>query len=268
MNVAVGFFIFIFGLIVGSFLNVVVARRGTGLSLGGRSFCFSCGEILSARDLIPLVSFVLSRGRCRRCGSAISPVYPLVELGTALLFVFVFMRLHPATAQDIFLFMLWSLIGALFLSIVVYDIRHKIIPDGFVWTANGIAFLFLILRAAAHGLSSWDVLAGPLLAAPFAALWFFSRGRWMGLGDAKLALGIGWLLGLSGGFAAVLLSVWTGALFGILALMLRTLSFGGKKFTIRSEIPFAPFLVLGTFLVFFYGIDFYDIESWFTFFAS
>lgn len=248
-------FIFILGLIVGSFLNVVALRYNTGKSLSGRSGCFSCGGRLRWYELIPVISFFAQEGRCRRCKSALSLQYPLVELVTGALFLL--SALHYgfslATLSVLPEVLFAWLFFALLLVIVVYDIRHHIIP-------NGLSFalaLLTVTRALALGLYT-SLLAGFLLFLFFWALWYFSAGRWMGFGDAKLAVGLGAFLGLSQVFAALTLSFWIGALYGLVMLSLPR-----SRATLKSEVPFAPFLALGTTLSFFFNVHLSTILSWF-----
>ncbi len=266
------FFIFILGLIVGSFINMALARCNTGLSFNKRSFCFSCGHTLSWYDLIPLMSFIIQNGKCRYCQSKISFQYFVIELMIGLTFVVVFLKINPTTIYELLITSYWLLIFTILLSIAVYDIRHKIIPNAFVYSFIILSFLGLIFEILNLKSEILNLLAGPILALPFSALWLFSKGKWMGLGDGKLALGIGWLLGLSSGAAALILAIWMGALYGISILAIsnierikRHLFSHTKTFTIKSEIPFAPFLILGTLLAFLYSISFADIQSLFMF---
>ncbi|MBU4536790.1 prepilin peptidase [Patescibacteria group bacterium] len=155
---------------------------------------------------------------------------------------------------------LW-VIFSLFIVIFIYDLYHKIIPDIWVFLLAFIALIrFFVLDFQGFGFLSvfW---AGIILAFPFVFLWIVSKGRWLGLGDAKLALCIGWFLGLIEGSSAIILGVWMGAFLGLLLVFLskinniKRLSFLSKNFTIKSELPFAPFLIIGTLLVFFFGWD-------------
>jgi len=279
-------FFFVFGLIIGSFLNVLIARYQTGLSISGRSFCFSCRHKLSWYELIPIVSFLLQKGRCRSCNSRISWQYPTVELITGILFLFIFLKLDFSFSLHYFLLStFYFFVFTILLAIAFYDIRHKIIPDAFVYTFIAFSFLNVFRFLSFDNLDlfvlsrigeAWEfgvwLIAGPILATPFALLWLISRGRWLGLGDAKLTAGIGWLLGLSSGVAALILAFWIGAFVGVILLALNSSTNGIhrlfprlKRFTMKSEIPFAPFLIFGTFLVFFYDISFADIQSLFMF---
>lgn len=258
-------FIFIFGSIIGSFLNVVIDRLNTGRGFGGRSRCDVTGKVLKWYELIPIFSYFIQGGRSRHSKSKISIQYPLVEMGTAFLFVIVFQKFWPLSYvyPDVFLFNLffYFIIFSLLTAIFVYDIKHQIIPDWFVWEFNILAFLSIFISTTS-GLNFYlpdlmSLLAGPIVASPLLILWFVSRGRWIGFGDVKYCLGMGWLLGISSGFSALMFSFWTGALFGIIYLI-----FSKSK---NHEIPFAPFLILGTLLAFLYNVDMSDIASAFSF---
>jgi prepilin signal peptidase PulO-like enzyme (type II secretory pathway) len=256
MEVLLALFVFLLGLVIGSFLNVVVFRLNTGESLGGRSRCLHCGYQLRWMNLVPVFSYLLQGGRCSSCGSKISIQYMSVELVTGLVFLFSFLNFgQGALLLDPYVLLLRLLGVALLVAIVVYDIRHKIIPDQLVYTFIALSLVYHYLVFGWQRIGSLDLVSGPMLFLFFAALWFVSRGRWMGFGDAKLALGIGLLLGFGGGISAVLLAFWIGALYGLAVLLLQALSFLPALLTIKSEVPFAPFLVLGLMLVLFFGID-------------
>ena len=266
MDYLISAIFFIFGLIIGSFLNVVILRYRTGRTVLGRSACFSCGTVLTWRDLIPVLSFISIKGKCRNCGSKISLQYPMVEFATGLIFLAVFWRVGLESGLESLLNLIYFLIiWSLLVLILVYDLRHKIIPDGFVYTFAILAlFNFLAITPLDSILQSpniWKILAGPILFLPFFLIWLLSRGRLMGLGDGKLALGIGWLLGLAGGGTAIILGFWIGAVVSIFLLILSKLglSLGGKPLTIKSEVPFAPFLILGILIVFLTGFNLFAV---------
>jgi prepilin signal peptidase PulO-like enzyme (type II secretory pathway) len=260
MEVIFYIFVFLFGTIIGSFLNVVIYRLGTGSSIAhGRSMCFSCGNTLSWYELIPVLSFLAQHGKCRKCKSKISWQYPAVETTTGLLFLLTFWEFNSQIFQMVF----YWVIMAVLVVIAVYDLRHKIIPNGFVYAFTALALVQLIWTL---NVQIWDWWAGPILFLPFAGLWAVSRGTWMGFGDAKLAWGIGWFLGLYAGTSAIILSFWIGALWGLGLIALshiHKLLPGKKAFTMKSEIPFGPFLVLGTLLVFFFNIDVFSLVQFF-----
>ncbi|OGZ04187.1 MAG: hypothetical protein A2648_01210 [Candidatus Lloydbacteria bacterium RIFCSPHIGHO2_01_FULL_41_20] len=239
--------VFVFGTIIGSFLNVVIFRYNTNFSLGGRSICLYCGKILRWYELVPLISFLVLKGRCATCRSRLSLQYPSVEFmaGTLFLFSFIYAKNNMIEAIFYFLPYLW-VVMSLILVIVVYDLRHKIIPDGLVFFFILLSLLRPVIFLLPGENITLALLSGPVFALPFMALFFFSRGRWIGLGDAKLVLGIGWFLGMVSAGLALLFSFWIGAVVAIFLLLLKD-----RKFTMESEIPFAPFLVLGLIIALF-----------------
>lgn len=246
---------FLFGLIVGSFLNVVILRHQTGRSLSGRSGCFSCGKKLNWYELIPILSFLSQRGRCRACRSKISWQYPLVELLTGLLFTLVYWHFAGNWPEIIFSWVITSLL----IVIAVYDLKHQIIPDRFVFALILLAFFqpIILLESPILLNLGWGVLGGLAVSLPLFLLWLVSRGRWLGFGDVKLALGVGLLLGWRFGLSALMLSFWLGAIIGLflIAWGKTQLWRKGKSYTMKSEVPFAPFLILGFWLVFFFSIN-------------
>jgi len=249
--------VFIFGLIVGSFLNVVIYRYQTGYTVLGRSGCLICGAPLKWFELVPVLSFLIQFGRCRACQTKISWQYPVVELLTGLIFLGSFWRagffFSPLVIVD------WVIFGLLII-ITVYDWRHKIIPDHFVYAFIVIA----LLPSVWLGMAGPGALVGLALGAFFWLLWLASRGRWLGLGDAKLALGLGLFLGFPAALSAVTLAFWSGALVGLALLGISVLSRTRKSYNMKSEVPFAPFLFLGALLVYFFQIDVFTIFSSFS----
>lgn len=261
--IAVGYFIF--GTIIGSFLNVVSLRYNTGKSLLGRSVCFSCAKELKWFELFPILSFIFQLGKCTKCKSKISIQYPIVEFLTGVIFLGIFLKFSALLFTAPYYLLLLSLYFMVMFSILVvifiYDIKHKIIPDDLVYTFAilslvGMFFDFSVFQLSIPSLMQF--LAGPILFIPFFILWFISSGRWMGLGDGKLALGIGWFLGLSLGASAVMLSFWIGALVSVALMLFFSLNLRDKRITMKSEIPFGPFLILGLVLVFFFEINIFN----------
>jgi prepilin signal peptidase PulO-like enzyme (type II secretory pathway) len=273
-NYAMEFFnlllIFAVGTFVGSFLNVVSFRFNSMSVFKGRSMCLSCSRTLLWYELVPVGSFLFFGGKCRTCKSLISWQYPVVELMTGTLLLSLYLQgLKPLAV--IYYFVIFSLL----IVILAYDIRHKIIPDTLAYSFALLAFFALFINFEGLTLMVPNIgglLAGPALAAPLAFLWLVSGGRWIGLGDAKLALGVGWLLGIIYGLSALVLAFWIGALFSLLALGLQKLrtgeSFGllEKHLTMKSEIPFAPFIIIGTAIVYFFSIDILGLVTFLEYF--
>ena len=229
---AVTVILFVLGAIVGSFLNVVGLRwdwkrpGGRFQNFSGRSHCPKCGKVLKWYELVPVLSFIHLRARCSGCRAQISWQYPAVEILTGFIF---------ATAPLIFL-----PVFCVYIVILIYDFRHKIIPDSLVYSSIVLALV----------LGNRDLIAGLILFAFFAAIWLITRGKAIGFGDAKLALSVGLMLGTQQGFSAIILAFWIGAVCGILYMI-----FSPKNITMKSEIPFAPFMILGAWLAVIFNLD-------------
>ncbi len=259
----------VLGGIMGSFLNVVVYRMHTGASLSGRSRCFSCGETLTPRELIPFFSWIVQKGRCRYCSARIPVRDFLMEIGMGIMFVWVYL-----TATGIFgLFFSLAFVSVSVL-IFVYDLVHMIIPDEMV-------LLLILLAAVFLGYEVWQndafsIILPHLYAALLATsilglLWLVSKGRWMGLGDVKLVFPLALLLDVTQAFSLVIISFWIGALIGIVLLLYprvvylyRRYTLGAiakttRYFTMKSEIPFAPFILVAFWLVYLYEINIFTL---------
>lgn len=264
--------IFIFGAVVGSFLNVVALRYGVQ-SISGRSKCFSCGKKLSWYELIPILSFVFQGGRCRGCKARISIQYPAIEILTGLIFLTLYLKFDFTTylAYRQVGYLLLATVFSIYIVILIYDLRHKIIPDQLVYTAIFLSLGFGIYRfvwdlpallSGGGGFGIWDFVAAGIIFLFFALIWLFSGGRAMGFGDAKLGLSVGLLLGATQGFSAIILAFWLGAGITLLYMGLSRifgLFKGAKKLTMKSEIPFAPFIILGAWLSLIYDLNLLNI---------
>ncbi len=231
----------IFGLIVGSFLNVVIFRMNTGKGFGGRSMCLSCNHILHWYELIPVVSFIIQKGRCRNCHAKISWQYPVVEMLTALLFMGVFIKFTGPIH-----IIIWLVLVSLGVVISVYDIHHRVIP---VRPLIALAITSLIL--------GFHILGALIVAIPFLAIWFISLGKWIGFGDVEIMAAIGLGLGITRGFSAVILGFWIACLVMVPAVVYMKRI--GKKH--NPEIPFGPFLLLGMYIAGVLGVNIFTIAS-------
>lgn len=270
MNILIFIFIFLLGTIIGSFLNVVIYRFNTGKTIvKGRSICMTCNRNLRWFELIPILSWVMQSGKCRRCKEVISYQYPIVEFITGLMFVLIAYHFVVAVLFSpltyLFLVVFFAFIFSILIVISIYDIRHKIIPDKLVYIFSIFAFISIFVNYADLGSlfvlpSISHIIAGPILATPFALLWLLSKGKWMGLGDAKLMLGLGWILGINLGVASIVLSFWIGTI-----VSLGIMFFSRKNISMKTEIPFAPFLVLSALIVFLFNIDIITLSSLFYF---
>lgn len=256
---------FIFGTIIGSFLNVVALRYKTGRGVSGRSMCFSCGKTLKPKELVPLFSFLVQGGKCTLCKTPMSFQYPIVEAITGFVFAFIALKTYYA---GIFWFLAFCLVFSILIVIAIYDSKHKIIPDLLAFLFGLFSLIILLVRYDFDFQSIdflLDFLAGPILFFLFFVIWLLSKGMWMGLGDAKLAVGIGFLLGISSGLSAIIVGIWIGAIWSVFLLLRDKISNGKKrKITMKAEIPLAPFLIAGTFLGFLFNLNLLSIGDFLT----
>jgi leader peptidase (prepilin peptidase)/N-methyltransferase len=225
------------GLLLGSFLTVVVSRlpRSEGIARG-RSKCPRCGAPIRAKDNIPVVSWLLLRGRCRDCGVRISPEYPLTELGAAGLFAGASLAFDDlALAIPVAAFL------AILLTIALIDARHRIVPNRIVYPSLiGFAVLVAAGDVAGADVNALDALIGMLAYGVPLLLIALAVPGGMGMGDVKLAALIGLVLGALGlSYVAVAAGVGliSGGLGGVVAL---AMGYGRKR-----QIPFGPFLAFG-----------------------
>jgi leader peptidase (prepilin peptidase)/N-methyltransferase len=279
------FILFILGLAVGSFLNVVAMRYDGGETaplfsphaIGGRSHCPHCRTTLRWFELIPLVTWVLQRGHCRTCHARIGWRYPLTELISGFIVMLVPFRVISAAAIGagapgmgalLWLSFFWVVIfEALFLMALV-DIRLGIIPDGLNLSLFLIGLFFVIYLGGTLGLQNASLLgpyagifglqgnlwlnrvAGALFAGGlFGLLIAGTRGKGMGFGDLKLVIPLGFILGWPDILFALASAFVIGAAAGVTAIAM-------KKRTMKGALPFGPFLALGAAAVFFFGYQF------------
>lgn len=244
MDILIGVGVAFLGAILASFVGVVVERVNTGSSwVGDRSRCDACATTLTARDLVPVVSWLLARGTCRICGSHISVRHVVVEATMALVFYTSYLLLGLGLPL---LFMLGALLVLLF--IVLYDLRHTIVPmiPALVFIVlAGVFRLLLMPEAMGFGLA---LLVAGLVGGVFLLFYTLSWGRAMGLGDAPMALGLSLLVGPAAALPGVLFSFWIGALYGIVVLVSTP-----RGHRMGIEVPFVPFLALGFLLAYFTG---------------
>jgi leader peptidase (prepilin peptidase)/N-methyltransferase len=265
----ISFFIFIFGLIIGSFLNVVICRLKTKEEIFlSRSRCPHCQKNLKWFDLIPILSFLSTFGKCRYCGKKISWQYPLVEIITGGLFILIF-NFQFSIFNEITIFNFQTLNFSLLLFIVcsliiifVYDLKHYIIPDKIVFPAIIAAFFYKLFEMFGNwnlrfiwdlGFGIWDfqILLYAIFSAIVASSFFFaiiliSKGEWMGFGDVKLAFLMGLILGWPDILFALFLAFVLGAAIGLILI-------GLKIKSIKSQIPFGPFLAAATIIMTLWG---------------
>lgn len=231
----INFLLFILGLAIGSFANVLIDRTPKGEDVFTfPSHCDFCKKPLRWYELIPVISWVIQGGRCRRCRHQLSVQYPLVELSTGVAFVL----LYQVFSSTLPIFLSSYLIFLSLLVIFVADLKYQIIPDSMVV----LGLLGSLLQGVA--LQSWASAVGSSLF--FLLLSIITRGRGMGLGDAKLAFLLGLILGFPKIVIALYAAFLTGAGVGVILILT------GKK-KLKSKIAFGPFLIVGTVVAILWG---------------
>ena len=234
-------YIFLLGLIVGSFVNVVIYRLPRRQSVvDGRSKCPNCGKKLAWYDLIPIASFLILKKRCRNCKVPISWTYPLVELYSGLIFLASYQLFSSGGAVNWF-FAVFIL--ELFLILGLIDLRHLILPDSLLIVLLAGSFGVLAISKLFDVRSGWLMsVSGGFVGAAFLftvlfVIWLLSKGRWLGFGDVKLVGVIGFIFGFWGGLAILYVAVVFGALFGLFLLLTRRAS-------LKTKLPLGTFICL------------------------
>lgn len=236
--------VFIYGLFIGSFLNVVIDRVPKGQSiLFPPSHCPHCRHRLAWYDLLPVVSFILLNGKCRYCKTKISLYYPLLELLTGEIFLLVYLFSSHAG----FLYTLYVLVMAsVFIVIFFSDYKYGLIPFSVVGLGTAITLSYLLYTASfSNILLHLAASIGAFLF--FFFLFLFTKGKGMGFGDVVLVFLLGLFLGFPLVVVALYVSFLSGALVSVLLIIL-----GTKKLK-NDTIPFGPFLIFGTFVTLFWG---------------
>lgn len=249
-------FLFSFGLVVGSFLNVLIYRMTMGEDwVRGRSRCDHCHKQIAWYDNIPLLSYLLLRGQCRHCHQKIAVQHLALELMTGFLFVwwyaigFAFFKL-TTVPQQVIQPAFWLIVGILLLIIFMADWLYQIIPD-FANIGLGLLALGYRVYLTSTGVMRFEDLMGSVavglgLMGFLGFLWWITKGKGMGFGDVKFALVMGLLLGWPRGMIAMFLAFILGAMVGVILLLVKI-----KK--LKERIAFGPFLVLGTAIALVWG---------------
>lgn len=232
-------YFFILGLLIGSFLNVVIYRLPDEQSIvKPPSHCPQCNTRLKVIDLIPVLSFISTGGKCRYCGKKISYQYPFVELLTAFFFLAAYLKFGLTVELFIMLFLLSALIAISFI-----DYKYMIIPNVITYSGIIIGFLFAIIF---NYITIFDSLLGIFIPAFFLLLIALLFKGGMGMGDVKLVSMLGAFLG----YKYTLAGIFIGSIFGsIIGLTLMGIGILKKK----DHIPFGPFICLGAVIMIFFG---------------
>jgi len=263
--ILIAVFIFLFGLVIGSFLNVCIARIPGGKSIVlPSSACPKCGAAIRPYDNIPVISYVLLAGKCRKCKTRISAMYPAVELLTGLLFLACY-DTFGLTAEAL----KWAIFSAIIIVLVFTDFRERLLPDLVNYTGLGLGLTLSLFTKPTDGTAVWlanhmfdfpppapvvslvDALIGAAIGSSL--LWLVSEAyfRWrgregMGLGDVKMMLMAGAFLGAK----RTLLTIFTGSVLGSVLGLLFILA---RRKDSQYELPFGSFLGMAALLVVFFG---------------
>lgn len=253
--VIVSFFLFALGAVIGSFLNVLIYRtldeepvklRESWVT--GRSRCDHCKKQISWYDNVPLVSFLILRGRCRHCHQPITTTHLVVELLVGALLVWWFWGgslFFQLTQQPLQILqpLFWLFVGILLVVIALADLRYWIIPDWAVWLLSVITIAYRLVLVSIGVMRPVD-LAATIIATVggvlfFASLWLITKKRGIGLGDVKLMLPLGLLVGWPNILVTIFLAFLMGSVVGVGLIL-------GKKRTLHQAVPFGPFLVVAS----------------------
>lgn len=254
--ICMGFLVFIFGLAIGSFLNVLILRLPAGKSILGFSKCPKCQKGISWYDNIPLLSFFILKGRCRNCRAKISWQYPLVELITGFLFLFVFWIYGADLIFLIYVLFLTSLLVV----IALIDLKHFIILDSLILSGFLVSLFYFMFTpyyftpdCSILSCSILDSLFGVLFfAGIYAFLFFISKGKWLGFGDVKLALLLGFTFGFKNALDIFYLTFLIGFIFAIILV-------GLKKVNFKTEMPLGALMAGASILFLLSGFSILDL---------
>ena len=277
-----GYFgLFVLGLFVGSFLNVVADRSAKGTSyLKGRSKCDDCEKELTVKDLVPLFSYMFLKGKCRYCNTKLSWYYPFSEFLTGFIFVglAVYMRVFSVGNPDIwFSYFYLITVLCLMVTLALSDLKYRLIPNSIVYPAIAFVILMTVVAFVAWAYTSYNAMnsdpfgkyliqvgywrdqmymvarsIGLTFLSAFAIALFFwflifvTKGKGMGGGDLKLGFLVGMFNGFPGNIAAIFIGFILGALYSLILVVLR-------KKSMKDTIPFGPFLILGSVVAFVFG---------------
>lgn len=249
----------VFGLALGSFVNAFVWRLHEGRDwVKERSECVHCHHQLAAKDLIPVISYLWLRGKCRYCHKPINDS-PWVELLVPALFLTSYLTWPLSlTGAGLFAFIVWLIFIVGFVMLAVYDLKWFLLPDKVVFPLIGLAVVQLLVLGIFYQ-PFWEVMGGGLIGAVVLSGLFYvlhkvSKGAWIGFGDVKLAIVLGLL---AGGLLESALVLFAASVLGMLVALPLLVSGKAKRGT---HVPFGPFLLAGMFITELYGrqiIDWY-----------
>ncbi len=252
--------IVIFGLVFGSFVNAYVWRFKKRKNwVSERSICPNCKHTLQAKDLVPVLSWLSLKGKCRYCKKPISAQYPAVELLTALLFAlsYIFWP-YSLTLLGWLAFIAWLSCLVIFMALFVYDAKWKLLPDKMILPLTIMSGVLIVLLATLQNSwleLFWSIVSGLVFFAVFWVLFQVSGGKWIGGGDVKMSFALGLI---AGSIVNVFLLIFLASVIGTFLVLPLLVT---KKLNARSKIPFGPLLIIATIIVFLFGSQ---MIAWYT----
>lgn len=249
----------VLGAAMGSFANAWAIRLLNGKSIArGRSECVHCHHQLAWYDNIPLLSYLLLRGRCRYCKKSIAWQYPAAELASALLFAGLWLHFLPQTTQQMLILALWCLLSVLLLAAFITDWVELVLPDQYMIPAIALSLIIAVVSSFGANGFVWNVMSMRLIQAVifatiYCVLYFGSRGRFIGDGDIRLAVVIGLALVLPQLLVGIFAAYIIGAVVGSFCIIT-------KLKTRKDVIAFGPFLIAGLYFGLFFGSP---IANWY-----
>lgn len=231
--------LFLFGSVIGSFLLVVADRYVNGKNfLKGRSTCDHCGKILSYKDLVPFVSYLVNKGQSRCCQKKLSVAYPLYELLAGVLCVGLCAPALLIGSGVLSVGILFS-ISAILLILIRVDSMTMTLPDGFIYTLFALCVIARIVARGSIEDSAFGVIAGSGF---LYMLWLITSGKGIGFGDVKLMIPLGLLFGLHAVVTLLFVAFFIGGLVGMLLII-------SKQAHGKTAIPFGPFLAISAYII-------------------
>lgn len=239
---------FVFGASIGSFLNVLIDRLPSGESINGRSHCDFCGKKIAWYDLFPIISFIFLKAKSRCCKKKLSFQYPLIEIVTGLVFIFITNKFTAVDLRHAVIFLSFLGIASSLIVVFVSDLKYHLISDYILISLFIFSLPAILLNSKGDLLSlfAYSIASGLIVSFPIWLIYFISKERAMGLGDVYLAAIMGFLLGWEKGLLALYVAFITGAIFGLILIAIKN-----KK--LKSKVAFGPFLVIGTITMLFWG---------------
>jgi len=255
------FVAFFLGASFGSFTLVIVNRLHVASIINGRSKCLSCSKKLEWYELVPVVSYLIQKGRCTACNAKIGNDHVIVEIVYGFLFVLLyafFLKDKGINLTSTWWSIYYTAVFVVSGVLVLYDLRHRLVPEYFLYTFVGLSSIMMFIRLYTTG-NIFELLTPLVISVPAYILYLITKKKGIGLGDVVLFAGVGMLLGTEGAVAALVVSVWVAAIVGLLLQMINK-----NTYHMKYALPFVPFIIGATMLVLFTDITVWTLVGLFS----